>query len=163
MKTMPSTATIRFAADADLGRLAQHLRMLGLDTYWETGAEASEVLERASREGRVLLTRDEALFERAKPEARHRVLAKGAGPELREVVLAHGLGERARAGEGFFTLCMNCGSTLLPVKGHQVHDRIPGRTLLASTDFFLCSRCERVYSKDAFHARMRKWVAGLFA
>ena len=157
-----STHARKFAVDASLGPLARNLRMLGFDTFWSTDSSEDELLMVAASEGRVLLTRSEALFEVARPEGRLRIQARGPGSELLEVAQAFGLVERIRSGKGFFSLCMQCGAALTPVQGHHVHDRIPGSMLLSSTEFFFCIRCERVYAKDDFYRRMKSWVHGLF-
>lgn len=54
----PAPPSLRFAADAHLRGLADRLRALGHDTWHATDVTEEELAQRASREGRVLVTRD---------------------------------------------------------------------------------------------------------
>jgi uncharacterized protein len=56
----------RWLADEMLGRLARYLRFVGCDTAYLQGLADDELLERARREGRVLLTRDRELASRSR-------------------------------------------------------------------------------------------------
>ncbi len=131
--------------------------MLGFDSLWSDDYEDSQLKKISEEEGRILLTRDRALAE-STPSA-YRVDATDPEKQFREVLEKFGLTEQARAGEGFLTRCLQCNSLILPVKGHQIHERIPGHLLLEHQEFFLCPRCERVYWMGSHVDRMKKWVA----
>ncbi|NIQ57070.1 MAG: twitching motility protein PilT, partial [Gammaproteobacteria bacterium] len=53
----------RFACDAMLGRLARWLRALSYDTVYDPEIEDEDLVRRAVRDGRFLLTRDRRLPE----------------------------------------------------------------------------------------------------
>ncbi len=53
----------RFVLDGHLGRLASHLRMLGLDCLYDNGYEDDELVRVSVEEERVLLTRDRLLLD----------------------------------------------------------------------------------------------------
>jgi hypothetical protein len=52
----------RFIADAQLGRLAKYLRMLGFDTLYENGYKDAQVARLSADEQRIVPTRDRALL-----------------------------------------------------------------------------------------------------
>src|SRR5512147_2296264 len=54
----------RFALDGHLGRLAAYLRMLGFDCLYQSDYDDEELAKIASRENRILLTRDRRLLMR---------------------------------------------------------------------------------------------------
>ena len=60
----PPLETTRFVADVHLGKLARHLRVMGLDTAYRADADDTALAGLAHREGRILLTRDVALLRR---------------------------------------------------------------------------------------------------
>lgn len=60
----PSVAPPRWLVDEMLGRLARYLRFVGCDTVYARGSTDDDLLARARREGRVLLTRDRQLSHR---------------------------------------------------------------------------------------------------
>ena len=66
MRSGAVTPAPRWLVDEMLGRLARYLRFVGCDTVYVRGAADDELLERARREGRVLLTRDRELSRRAR-------------------------------------------------------------------------------------------------
>lgn len=57
---------MRFLLDRMVGNLASWLRILDADTAYDREADDGGLLERAQREGRILLTRDRELAERAR-------------------------------------------------------------------------------------------------
>jgi uncharacterized protein with PIN domain len=150
---------IRFAAEAGLETLARNLRMVGYDTLWQTDETTEETRAIAHLEKRTLLTQNGDDTQFAALAASYKVLAKGPGPQLREVLEKFSQLDSVSKGRGFYTRCLQCNFSLLPVGGHVVADRIPGSVLLAHTEFFFCSRCERVYWKGDHYHRMREWVA----
>ena len=56
---------LQFIADVMLGKLARWLRMLGHDVYYFRAADDKKLVELAGSGGRVLLTRDFELVQRA--------------------------------------------------------------------------------------------------
>ena len=54
----------RFICDAMLGRLSTWLRILGYDCAFTPEIEDVDIIARAKKEGRILLTRDRALLKR---------------------------------------------------------------------------------------------------
>jgi uncharacterized protein with PIN domain len=142
-----------FILDDHLGKLARHLRMLGFDSTWNSDSSENE--------GRILLTRDRALYDRANPELRHYVHATDPREQLIEVLDRFSLREDALSGRFFLSRCLDCNSTILPVRGDQLVDRLPGHVRLEHTEFLLCPRCERVYWKGSHFSRMWEWVKKL--
>jgi uncharacterized protein with PIN domain len=58
--------TPKFILDADLGRLAKYLRMLGFDTLYRSNYKVREIVDLAISENRKILTRNrELLFKKA--------------------------------------------------------------------------------------------------
>jgi uncharacterized protein with PIN domain len=153
-----------FILDVHLGKLARHLRMLGFDTAWDSGSPDSsdpELLKRSREEGRILLTRDRLLHDSADPDLRHYVHATDPREQLIEVLDRFSLREDALSGRFFLSRCLDCNSPILPVRGDQLVDRLPGQVRLEHSQFFLCPRCERVYWKGSHFARMWEWVKKL--
>lgn len=70
----------RLLADADLGRMARHLRQLGVDcTVADANSNGDALLARCRAEGRILLTRDATLATRR--DTTHGLLVTAADPE----------------------------------------------------------------------------------
>lgn len=153
----------RFIADVHLGKLARHLRMLGFDTLWREGYGDDELLKTAMDENRWLLTRDRELYERAGREKAIRITEQAPPQQLLEVIHALSLGDLVSSRKGFLTLCLDCNHPIIPVKPHHVVDRLPGSVLLQHDEFYLCTRCERVFWKGSHFDKMQEWVEKLLA
>src|SRR5687767_11522822 len=52
----------RFVADGHLGKLARHLRLLGIDVLYDNRATDSQLVLSATTDGRALITRDRRLL-----------------------------------------------------------------------------------------------------
>jgi uncharacterized protein with PIN domain len=147
----------RFLLDVHLGRLARHLRMLGLDAAWSPDAPDAALAAASARERRILLTRDRGLLKRS--AVTHGLLVRAADPrrQLDEVLDRLDL-RRAIAP---FARCLRCNGRLLPVEKAEVVDRLPPRVRERQEAFRRCDGCGRVYWPGTHHARMEKVIAEL--
>ncbi|MFL5813117.1 MAG: Mut7-C RNAse domain-containing protein [Bdellovibrionia bacterium] len=150
----PARLSYRFVLDVHLGKLARHLRMVGFDTLWKDDYTDPELLEISKTDDRILLTRDRALSESADPALCHYVKATDPDEQLIEIADHFDLRTKISSMQGFLSRCLQCNSPILPVKPHQLEDRLPGHVRLQFSEFFLCPRCERVYWKGSHFDRM---------
>jgi uncharacterized protein with PIN domain len=151
---------IRFTLTSELGQLAKHMRLVGLDTELEDtelkDLELEQTTEQTEPSERVLVTSQSL---KKNPAKVHLLKSSGYGAQLRELLETFQLVQPVREGKGFFSLCLQCNHPLLPVHGHQILERIGKDMLLENTEFFFCSRCERVFPKGAYYHQMQKWVS----
>ena len=150
----PPPRAPRFLLDVHLGRLAQRLRVLGLDAAYDNDAEDADLAARASREERWLLTRDRGLLMRA--SVTHGALVRHADPveQAAEIVLRFGLADSLVP----FTRCARCGGELAPVDKAAVVDRLPPATRLEHDRFVACAGCEQVYWEGSHTASLQAFV-----
>jgi len=152
-------ADCRFALDGHLGRLAAYLRMLGFDAWYHHPADDALLASVASREKRLLLTRDVGLLKRNEVERGY--MARSAEPleQLREVWERYALGAHVRP----FTRCMVCNGELRPAASDEVKDLLPPRIRETKTEFSRCVNCGRVFWRGSHYARMVGWIEGLMS
>ena len=152
------TGAAAFAVDAMLGGLARWLRILGYDTFYDPGIEDAELVRRASREGRWLLTRDAGLPREWRVEGCVLVESDEPLDQLREVVERLGL---RPAEERAFTRCTRCNAPLEPVGPAEVRDEVPDRVHVRHREFRRCPECGRIYWEGSHVRRMRRRIADL--
>jgi len=129
---------MRFIADAMLGKLARWLRLMGYSVDYSMDQGDDELLTRAKE--RTLLTRDRALYGRAKSEGLSAILIseggiKGQLMQLKEDVelVLRDTPELAR--------CPMCNGRLEGMEKEKIKETVPE----GISNFFKCRACENVY------------------
>ena len=147
----------RFVLDGHLGRLASHLRMLGLDCLYNNGYEDDELVEISVEEDRILLTRDRLLL-------MHKVITRGyllrslnSTEQLYEVVQRYGLTQWVRP----FQRCMKCNHLLESVEKEMVLEKLEPLTKKYYDDFKICPACKQVYWKGSHYEKMLRVIEKL--
>ena len=79
-------ADVRFVLDVHLGTLARSLRMLGFDTLYENNLHDPELVELASADQRILLTRDVDLLKNKAIPVGYWLRSQHTDEQLREVI-----------------------------------------------------------------------------
>ncbi len=141
---------IRFVADAHLGGLARMLRMAGFDTLYDNKFQDDEIADIASREGRIVLTRDRDLLMRRLITHGCYVRALKATQQFREIVDRLELARSVHP----FTLCLHCNAPLRAIDKALVQDRLPPRVRELHQRFNTCDVCRRVYWEGSHWRRM---------
>ncbi len=143
----------RFLADAMLGKLATWLRILGCDVEYYGDLPDDEVVERAARTGRVILTRDTLLVRRRGARENHFfVTGDHWRDQLRQVVAAFGIDPSGR----LFTRCVRCNAPLVPIEKPLVAGRVPPYVYETQETFSACPSCGRLYWKATHRERMER-------
>jgi len=144
----------RFVLDGHLGRLASHLRMLGLDCLYNNGYEDKELVRISIEDERILLTRDRLLL-------MHKIITQGyllrslnSNEQLIEVVQRYSLGQWIKP----FQRCMRCNHPLESVDKEMVLEKLEPLTKKYYDEFKFCSVCEQVYWKGSHYERMLELI-----
>lgn len=143
-----------FVCDVHLGKLASHLRMFGFDTSYRTSTHDDELVDRATREGRMLLSKDRGLV--ARLDAAHALLVLEAEPRAQLVEVMCRLGLRDRIAP--FTRCIECNALLVGVEKEKVLEKIPLTVREWCDDYQMCETCDRVYWRGSHYAHMEEFI-----
>ncbi|MCU0971586.1 MAG: Mut7-C ubiquitin/RNAse domain-containing protein [Gammaproteobacteria bacterium] len=149
--------SLRFAADAHLGRLARDLRLLGFDTWFENDAGDDELARLSAEEGRVVLTRDRQLLMRR--EVARGCYLRAARPEEQLAYLVKRL--QLCGAMRPFSRCMACNAAVAAVAPDAVIDRVPAGVAERQDLFWQCPGCGRVYWQGTHWRAMAGRVARL--
>lgn len=141
---------LRFAVDANVGRLAGLLRMAGFDTFYERQLADRELAALAVREKRILLSRDFALLKRREVVFGRLIRAAQPYEQLAEVVRLYGLAARLQP----FSRCLRCNTLLQPVAKAEIIDRLEPLTKLYFHQFKSCPDCRRIYWAGSHQEKM---------
>jgi uncharacterized protein with PIN domain len=146
-----------FMVDANLGRLARYLRMLGFDTRFDMNLQDPDIIRVAEEEKRILLTRDLGVLKNGRVVRGYFIRSQDPDRQLREVVQKFHLKGQFKP----FTRCIACNGKILPVKKDKLVKRVPGQVLENFNQFYACKECERVYWEGSHHERMLEKIRRL--
>ncbi|MFG2797673.1 Mut7-C RNAse domain-containing protein [Streptomyces pseudovenezuelae] len=151
-------APLRFLLDVHLGTLARRLRLLGVDTAYESTDIGDPALAtRSATEKRVLLSRDRGLLHRRELWAGAFVYSTRPEDQLRDVL------DRFRPDLRPWTRCTACNGLLKDATKEEVADRLEGGTERSYDVFAQCQECGRAYWKGAHHEQLEAIVANALA
>ena len=149
----------RFILDNHLGRLAAHLRLLGLDCLYRNDYQDEELAAVCAVERRILLTRDRCLLMRKAVLRGRLVRSLQSGEQASEILRRYNLTSLIQP----FKRCIRCNGLLQPVDKAEIDHALQPLTRLYFDDFRRCDRCGQVYWKGSHYARMQNWIDNLAA
>jgi uncharacterized protein with PIN domain len=150
---------VRFAVDANLGRLAQLLRLAGFDTLYRNDFDDAGLADLAAATQRILLTRDIGLLKRR--QVSHGWFVRATKPEAQLVSVLRRFNLERQLQP--FTRCLRCNGELGPATAAEVAERVPLRVRESTTLFSRCHGCGRVYWPGTHYRRMQQFVQAVQA
>ncbi|MFF5521030.1 Mut7-C RNAse domain-containing protein [Streptomyces coeruleorubidus] len=146
-------APLRFLLDVHLGTLARRLRLLGVDTAYESTDIGDPALAaRSAAEQRVMLSRDRGLLRRRELWAGAFVYSTRPEEQLRDVL------DRFQPDLRPWTRCTACNGLLRKATKHEVADQLKHGTHATYDVFAQCTECGRAYWKGAHHEQLEAIV-----
>jgi uncharacterized protein with PIN domain len=135
-----------FLIDGMLGSLARWLRIGGYDTVFRRDADDDALIEETMNEHRILVTRDRALFFRARKQRVKTILIESENnlEQLAEVALKENLILEPKESR-----CPKCNGSLEKKEKENLEDRVPHSSLKAFNDFWECRSCGSIYWKGS--------------
>jgi uncharacterized protein with PIN domain len=153
MQNSNETKEPTFIADCHLGKLAKYLRLMGLDTLYFPQIDDDVLLDLATAEKRVILTRDRALYERKKADCLY-LHSVRTDEQLREIIKRYALQEHQKS----FSRCIVCNTPLSPIDKGEITQKLPPKVLKYFSHFEICKTCERIYWHGDHYKRMKAFL-----
>ena len=153
------SAPVLFLCDAGLGGLARWLRAAGYDAAWQAYIADDELLRQARALRAIVLTTDGMLMERRL--LRDRIIAAFWLPPTLRIAEQLALVFREFGLTLLAPRCMSCGGELRPGSKEDLRERIPPRTYRWLDEFFVCSRCGKLFWHGTHWRRIRESLAEL--
>ncbi|RZU17313.1 Mut7-C RNAse domain-containing protein [Streptomyces sp. BK239] len=146
-------APLRFLLDVHLGTLARRMRLLGVDTAYESTDIGDPALAaRSAAERRVMLSRDRGLLRRRELWAGGYVYSTRPDDQLRDVLARFAPELRP------WTRCTACNGLLRQATKDEVADQLEHGTHRSYDVFAQCRECGRAYWKGAHHEQLETIV-----
>lgn len=135
---------MRFVTDGMLGRLTRWLRLLGHDVVYLKDVIDTELLEVAKEEGRILLTKDVALFKKAKKQSMESHLVDGKNEIEKLANIAEHYSIKLNV-DVTISRCSTCNSSIREVKKTEIERKVPSTTFETYHKFWICNGCGKIY------------------
>ncbi|GAA2147383.1 Mut7-C RNAse domain-containing protein [Kitasatospora kazusensis] len=143
----------RFLLDVHLGTLARRLRLLGVDTAYESLDIGDAALAaRSAAEQRVMLSRDRGLLRRRELWAGAYVYSHRPAEQLKDVL------SRFAPPLAPWTRCTACNGTLRAASKEDLHEQLHDGTERSYDTFAQCTDCGQAYWRGAHHSRLNDIV-----
>jgi hypothetical protein len=145
----------KFIVDANVGKLAKWLRILGYDAVFINGLSDDELIRIAINEGRVLLTKDTGIFRRGVVYSGELKLILINDDEVKEQLLQVVQALNLDVFEPF-SLCLECNQPLVPRDKEEIRDSVPPYVFQTQNQYMQCPSCHRIYWRGTHWQRMRE-------
>jgi uncharacterized protein with PIN domain len=144
----------RFVLDVHLGKLARTMRILGLDTIYDSSFGDVQITEIGCLEQRFILTRDIGLLKQSKIKYGHWMRNTDPINQTDEILLTFDVYSHINP----FTRCLSCNGMLRPVAKEKVKDQLPPRVNKYYEKYQQCDRCLKIYWKGSHYEHMSDWL-----
>ena len=144
----------KFIVDVNVGKLANLLRLLGLNAAYNPDWEDKYIAQKSLAEKRTVLTKDLGLLKRNDVIWGRYVRANLPAEQIKEIVYFFGLQERLEP----FSRCLRCNIRLAPVSKQEILHRLEPKTKKYFNDFSICPKCQRIYWAGSHHEHMQNWL-----
>jgi len=146
---------MRFITDGMLGKLTRWLRMLGCDVKYSQSLSDRQLIENAKAESRVLLTRDQELYQQAVKHGIDAFLIEGETEAQQLANLAKRLNLKLEI-DVMVSRCPKCNRKIRPISKKVVIGKVPEGTLSRYEEFWECPGCGQIYWQGAHWKRIEK-------
>jgi uncharacterized protein with PIN domain len=144
-----------FIVDCMLGKLAKWLKILGFDTVFFSRIEDNDLIDRARKQGRILLTRDTGIVEKAGNIPVLFIESEDWEEQIAQVLDEFHLRNKARP----HTLCIDCNQELKELAKNRAKNLVTPFVYSRADTLALCPACGRVYWRGTHFKDMEDKVS----
>lgn len=145
---------LQFVADANLGKLARKMRLLGFDVAFDKRAAKDDLIQAMIGQNRVILSKDRGLLMRNEVQRGYCVRFNDANLQTLEVIRRFDLANYIDP----FTRCLCCNGLVQPADKEGVLELLEPKTRAFYEDFTQCQDCKKVYWKGSHTERLGAFV-----
>ena len=145
---------LKFVLDVHLGKLAKWMRMLGFDSRYENNYSDEQIAELSIAEKRTILTMDRGILKRKNITRGYWVRNSDPFKQVIEIIDRFDLKKELNE----LTRCLSCNNLLEEIEKDKVLNRLPEKVKLFNNEFFICTRCDKIFWKGSHYKRMQKLI-----
>lgn len=149
----------KLAVDSMLGTVAKKLRMLGFDCSYSSDIEDEDLLVAARREGRIIITKDTQLANKAKKHDIHSVEIVSPTEKEQLIEIAKKLSIKRYQFGASEARCPSCNGILRSIQKTLIVERIPPKISQNVDEFWICQGCNHIYWEGTHIRNLEKLIA----
>jgi len=146
--------TTRFILDVHLGKLAKLLRMYGFDTLYRNDYSDPEIIQIASNQKRIILTRDLGILKQNAVTHGYFVRSQFPSKQLKEIIQRFDLSNKVNP----LSRCIHCNGEIKKVNKEDIIQQLKPRTQKYYHQFFQCSSCNKIYWEGSHFKQMMEKI-----
>ena len=146
-----------FILDVHLGTLARRMRLLGLDASYSNSFSDEQIIQTATKEHRVILTRDLGILKNSRVQVGYWLRADDPDAQVHEVVREFGIADNMEP----LSRCLACNGRLKPAAKDAVLGKLPQRVARTFNEFHQCEACGKVYWKGSHYKKLIDYVGSI--
>jgi hypothetical protein len=139
-------------------RLGRWLRILGYNTLFEPSASDQQMIDKAIKGKRVLITRDEELKARAEKVGIKTIIIKGSTIEQKLMDLAKKIPISLNFPREKLPRCTHCNSRIKEIPKKEIVDQLEEGTIEHYDKFWICTneKCQQIYWQGSHWEKIEK-------
>ena len=147
---------MKFIVDLTMGKLVKWLRIAGYDTVFYNSVEVDRIIDIASKEGRIILTRNSSFIKRRKKTLEERgvqyllLASEIVDMQLRDIAAQFMLNLKGNS----FTICIDCNKPLTNISKEDVAGKVPDYIYQNYSEFVQCKSCGKIFWGGTHKKRM---------
>ena len=150
----------RFIADIMVGRLARYLRIAGYDVFYSNKADDDEILEKARKEKRIVLTRDTMMLKR-RDFTRGILMSAYIDDDCLDKQLLQVKELFDLKLEPNLIRCLECNTLLEMVEKDGLKGKVPPYVFRTRDNFRYCPVCRKYYWRGTHFDYMENYFSNL--
>lgn len=135
---------MKFLADGMLGKLTRWLRILGHDVEYTGAMNDQELIRKAKKESRILLTRDVELFKQAIAKSVETYLTENPNQTANLASLAKRFKFKLEV-DATASRCPKCNGRIKVTSKSIISKSVPSTTSSNYDEFWQCQNCGQIY------------------
>jgi uncharacterized protein with PIN domain len=148
---------MKFIIDCMLGKLAKWLKIFGFDVLYFPKIEDGELLALTQKEKRTLLTRDNALLQKAKGIKSLFIESEKWEEQVGQVLEEFNLWKDADP----YSRCIECNSELKNLSKSKAKNLVTAYVYEHAKSFAICPQCGRVFWQGTHFKDMKAKIEGI--
>lgn len=149
---------MKFVVDCMLGKLAKWLKVLGFDATFYNKIEDSVLIDKARKEGRILLTRDTGIIGKAQNIHTLFIESENWQDQVAQVLDEFNLWTKVKP----YSRCVECNAPLKPIPKRKARNLVTSFVYKNAKKFAVCPQCGRVYWQGTHYKDMESKIDSLW-